>query len=201
MPDFTIEHSMQGIIAGVDEAGRGPWAGPVVAAAVIAKQENFPPGIDDSKKLSADKREKFFKQIMQSCIVGIGLASPREIDDLNILQATMLAMQRAISNLPSLPDCAIIDGNKTPQLPCKSIAIIKGDAKSLSIAAASIIAKVTRDRIMRKLADEYPFYGWDSNSGYGTKKHQDGLAIHGITSQHRLSFKPIKIIMREKAVL
>jgi len=197
MPDFEIENSRRGIIAGVDEAGRGPWAGPVVAAAVIANQSTIPSGINDSKKLSSDKRELLFEQIMQNCLVGVGIASAQEIDDLNILQATMLAMRRAVLNLQSIPDLALIDGNKTPDLPCKAIAIVKGDAKSLSIAAASIIAKVTRDRIMCKLANDHPFYGWESNSGYGTKKHQDGLAKHGITAHHRLSFKPIKAIICE----
>lgn len=192
IPNFEIENSLHGIVAGVDEAGRGPWAGPVVAAAVIADRNNFPNGINDSKKLNHAKREYLFEQIMQSCAVGVGLASVEEIDSLNILKATMLAMQRAINLLPTTPDIALIDGNKTPELHCRSLAIIKGDAKSLSIAAASIIAKVTRDRIMCKLASEQPFYGWERNSGYGTKIHQDALLQHGITIYHRKSFRPIK---------
>ena len=191
MPDFTIEDSTSGIVAGVDEAGRGPWAGPVVAAAVIVNRDIFPEGIDDSKKLSAKKREELFIKIMGSCGVGIGLSSTKEIDDINILQATMLAMQRAVSDLPQIPDMALIDGNRVPILPCQSQTIIKGDSKSFSIAAASIIAKVTRDRIMSELATEFPHYGWEKNSGYGVKQHKEALEEHGVTPHHRKSFKPI----------
>lgn len=192
LPNFEIEDSTHGIVAGVDEAGRGPWAGPVVAAAIIANRNNFPTGINDSKKLTPAKREFLFEHITQTCTIGVGIATVEEIDNLNILQATMLAMQRAILLLPLTPDIALIDGNKTPKLSCKSLAIVKGDTKSLSIAAASIIAKVTRDRIMCKLAKEQPFYGWEKNSGYGTKMHQNGLLEYGISLHHRKSFKPIR---------
>lgn len=187
--------SNTGIIAGVDEAGRGPWAGPVVASAVIIDINNIPSGINDSKKLKSESREVLYKTIMQTCHVGVGIASAEEIDDINILQATMLAMQRAVSNLPIAPGLALIDGNKTPKLPCNAIAIIKGDAKSISIAAASIIAKVTRDRIMRSLSEEFPEYGWHTNAGYGTKTHQDALAKHGITPHHRKSYKPVAALI------
>ena len=191
MPDFEIEDSIAGIVAGIDEAGRGPWAGPVVAAAVIIDRKNVPKGIDDSKKLTAAKREILFEHIMQTCQVGVGFASAEEIDNLNILQATMLAMQRAFSNLPSEPDMTLIDGNKIPQLPCPATAIIKGDSKSISIAAASIIAKVTRDRVMHELAIQHPQYGFDKHSGYGTKIHQEALERYGITPHHRKTYKPI----------
>lgn len=190
-PDFSIEEIYSGVVAGVDEAGRGPWAGPVVAAAVIARRNTTPKGINDSKKLSHSKRESLFQAIMDNCEVGIGIASPEEIDEMNILQATMLSMQRAVELLPKVPDIALIDGNKTPKLNCNSIAIIKGDSKSLSIAAASIVAKVTRDRIMHKLSEEFPHYKWDKNSGYGTSDHQQALDKYGITKHHRKSYKPI----------
>ncbi len=192
-PTLHYEHGYTGVIAGVDEAGRGPWAGPVTAAAVVLNIAHIPVGLDDSKKLSAAKREQLFDVIMQHCDVAIGMASVAEIDALNILGATKLAMQRAVSGLSSSPNVALIDGNQPPKLACKTVAIIKGDAKSLSIAAASIIAKVTRDRMMSELACEFPHYSWEKNAGYGTKKHQDGIALHGITDHHRRSFKPIKL--------
>lgn len=194
-PNLDIEKSCHGIIAGIDEAGRGPWAGPVVASAVIITDiDNIPFGINDSKKLKRNAREELYHFIMKNCQVGIGSASVAEIDQINILQATMLAMQRAINNLPTRPDMALIDGNKTPKgLPCASLAVIKGDAKSLSIAAASIVAKVTRDRIMNELAKEYPQYGWEANSGYGVKKHQEALERYGVTEHHRKSYKPIML--------
>jgi len=190
-PNLEIEKSTSGIIAGVDEAGRGPWAGPVVAAAVILDKNNIPDGINDSKKIKLPKRELLFDEIMRTAQVGVGIVSAQEIDEINILQATMLAMQRAVGGLPELPDTALIDGNKCPDLKCNRIAIVKGDTKSLSIAAASIIAKVTRDRIMHKLSDEFPEYGWVTNSGYGTKIHQEALLKFGVTKHHRKSYKPI----------
>lgn len=194
-PDFTIENSYAGIIAGVDEAGRGPWAGPVVAASVIANRENFPLGINDSKKLSHAKREILFDSIMETCMVGVGISSAQEIDDINILQATMLAMQRAVAALPVLPDMALVDGNKTPKLACNAIAVVKGDAKSLSIAAASIIAKVTRDRIMCELSAQFPDYKWHKNSGYGTAEHIQAIDMFGVTQHHRKSYKPVALAM------
>jgi len=195
VPDYSIEQSFSGIIAGVDEAGRGPWAGPVVAGAVILDANNIPEGINDSKKLPKKKREELLELINITSIVGVGIASVQEIDDLNILAATMLAMRRAVADLSNLPQLALIDGNKAPELSCKTETIIKGDSKSLSIAAASIVAKVTRDRIMKEIANDYPHYGWEKNAGYGTKLHQGGLARHGVTEHHRRSFKPIRTIL------
>jgi ribonuclease HII len=195
MADFSIENSFNGVIAGVDEAGRGPWAGPVVAGAVILDRNNFPDGIDDSKKLSAKKREIIFEQLQKVAQIGIGIVGVQEIDKLNILQASMLAMQKAVEALPVLPDIVLVDGNKKPNLQCETHAIIKGDSKSLSIAAGAIVAKVTRDRIMQQIAVEHPFYGWEKNSGYGTKIHQEGLLKYGITIHHRKSFKPIAKIL------
>jgi len=200
-PDFSIESTYTGIIAGVDEAGRGPWAGPVVAAAAILDFANIPTGIDDSKKLSAEKRETLFAIITQSCDYGVGIASVEEIDGLNILGATKLAMRRAVEGLKTTPAIALVDGNSSPGLACKTKLVIGGDAKSLSIAAASIIAKVTRDRIMCELACEHPYYGWESNAGYGTKKHQDGLAKFGVTPHHRKSFRPIRELIEARALV
>ncbi len=192
MPNFKFEDGISGVVAGIDEVGRGPWAGPVVAAAVILDRNNFPQGMDDSKKLSAKKRERIFLELKDCAQIGLGLANVEEIDDLNILAASMLAMQRAIANLPALPDHALIDGNKSPELPCcPTTTIIKGDSISLSIAAASIYAKVTRDKMMAELAEKHPFYSWEKNAGYGTKAHQQGLAVNGVTIHHRKSFKPI----------
>ncbi len=197
MPDISIELQYNGRIAGVDEAGRGPWAGPVVAAAVILNYHDIPEGINDSKKLSAARRDQLFEQIMMKSAVGVGIASVDEIDQLNILAATKLAMQRAVTALPSAPDRILVDGNQPPVFACPTDAIVKGDSKSLSIAAASIIAKVTRDRMMHQLALEFPFYGWESNAGYGTATHQAGLKQHGITPHHRRSFAPIKRVLEE----
>lgn len=196
MPDFSTEDNFAGLIAGVDEAGRGPWAGPVIAAAVIIDRRNVPEGINDSKKLSQKKREALFEKIYATAKVGVGVADVYEIDKLNILQASMMAMQRAVAELSEYPDIALIDGNKTPDLRCKTKTLVKGDSKSISIAAASIIAKVTRDRIMHSLSEEFPFYGWEKNAGYGTKLHQDGLAAHGVSPHHRRSFRPIAEIVK-----
>ena len=194
-PDFSIELSFSGIIAGVDEAGRGPWAGPVVAAAVILDQKNIPAGINDSKKMTATKREQLYEIIIATYPTGVGMASVDEIDSMNILEATKLAMRRAIEQLSVIPDLALVDGNRAPILPCKVQTVIGGDAKSLSIAAASIIAKVTRDRLMCELAREFPGYGWERNAGYGTSLHQAGLASLGVTPHHRRSFAPIRALI------
>lgn len=191
MPNFDIEERVQGPVAGVDEAGRGPWAGPVVSAAVILDRNNTPNGLNDSKKLSVKKRDILFETLNTCADIGVGIASVQEIDQLNILQATFLAMQRAVKALQGTPALVLIDGNQTPQLPYPSQTVIKGDSTSLSIAAASIIAKVTRDRIMQELDTTHPHYAWAKNAGYGTKDHQDGIAEHGITEHHRKSFKPI----------
>jgi ribonuclease HII len=196
LPNFFLEDQFHGkIVAGIDEAGRGPWAGPVVAAAVILNRDNLPIGINDSKKLSIKKRDELFNNIQNLAQIGIGIASVEEIDTLNILQATMLAMQRAVKNLPAMPNVALVDGNKAPLLPCETQAIIQGDSKSLSIAAASIIAKVTRDRIMEELAVEYNMYGWERNAGYGTKDHIKGLEEYGVSKYHRKSYAPIKALL------
>ena len=202
LPDLTYElgHAPH-IVAGVDEAGRGPWAGPVVAAAVILDPAAIPDGLNDSKKLSATRRAALFAALGATARIGVGQASVDEIDKLNILHATMLAMQRAVANLPTRPDVALIDGNRTPDLPCASEAIVKGDGRSLSIAAASIIAKVTRDRIMAELDTQFPGYGWKTNQGYGTKPHQAGLLRLGVTPHHRRSFKPIHKILCEDSLL
>ncbi len=202
MPDFTIENETKGIIVGIDEAGRGPWAGPVVAGAVIIKNHNLPEfllqGLDDSKKISATKREKLYQALFQAqedglLLIGIGEASAQEIDELNILQATFLAMKRAVLSLPISPENAIIDGNQIPKnFPCQCQCIIKGDARSYSISAASIIAKVYRDNLMSDLAQKYPYYGFEKNAGYGTAQHQKGLSEFGICPEHRLSYRPIQ---------
>lgn len=195
MPDISLELQYSGRIAGVDEAGRGPWAGPVVAGAVILNYNDIPDGINDSKKLSAARRDALFESIIATASVGIGIASVEEIDQLNILAATKLAMQRAVAALPHQPDRILVDGNQPPRFACPVDAIVKGDSKSLSIAAASIIAKVTRDRMMAALAQEFPVYGWEKNAGYGTALHQAGIKQHGITPHHRKSFAPIKAAM------
>ncbi|WP_298727535.1 ribonuclease HII [uncultured Ferrovibrio sp.] len=192
MPDFTLEKRLGGVVCGVDEAGRGPLAGPVVAAAVILDRKRVPRGIDDSKKLTAEKREDLYWRIMERGRVGIGAASVAEIARLNIFHATMLAMCRAVTALRVVPDHALVDGNHCPkQLCCPATAVVDGDALSISIAAASIIAKVTRDRAMAKLHLRYPAYGWDSNKGYGTPAHHAGLKAAGISPHHRLGFAPV----------
>lgn len=192
MPDFTLERSIAGPVAGVDEVGRGPLAGPVHAAAVILDPVRLPPGLDDSKKMSETRREKAFDAIMASAIaVGIGVASVEEIDRINILAATMLAMRRAVERLTIRPVHALVDGNKVPALACPAEAIVKGDSKVLSIAAASIIAKVTRDRFMSDLDAACPGYGWARNKGYGTADHMAALARLGPSMHHRTSFAPI----------
>lgn len=202
-PDFSRETAAtlagKTCVIGVDEVGRGPWAGPVTAAAVWLDPDNLPDGLNDSKKLTAKRREALFDIIMATAEVSIAHASVAEIDALNILQATYLAMRRAIDGLPRRADYALIDGNRLPDaLPCSAETVVKGDGKSLSIAAASIVAKVTRDRIMADLAGQYPGYGWDSNAGYGTKMHQDALLRLGVTPHHRRSFKPIHNILYQE---
>lgn len=192
-PDLSIESLYDGVIAGIDEAGRGPLAGPVVAAAVILDINNIPKGLNDSKKLSLKQREVLFEHIIETSKIGIGQATVKEIDEINILNASYLAMERAVKQLAVIPTVALVDGNRTKHaLPCKHECIIKGDGKSLSIAAASIIAKVTRDRIMLKLAEKYKMYGWHTNAGYGTREHMEAISKYGITEEHRKTFAPIK---------
>jgi ribonuclease HII len=191
-PDLSFENSAPFTpVCGVDEAGRGPWAGPVVAGAAILDIDTMPTGLNDSKKLSHAKREVLF-EALQSQITGVGIASVEEIDRLNILNATYLAMRRAVAALRVAPAFALIDGNKIPpDLGCPAEAVVKGDGRSLSIAAASIMAKVTRDRIMFDLAQQFPGYGWETNAGYGVKAHAEALTRLGVTPHHRRSFKPI----------
>ncbi len=199
MLDYNFEARYTGIIAGIDEAGRGPWAGPVVAAAVILDRNKIPDGINDSKKLTRSSRVSLYKILMMEAVVGVGVCSVTEIDKHNILGATKLAMRRAYDSLSHKPDLALVDGNQLPELPCKMEAVVGGDALCVSIAAASIIAKVTRDYIMEELAEEFPGYGWERNAGYGTKSHQEGLARFGITPHHRRSFAPIRKLIEELA--
>jgi ribonuclease HII len=182
-------------VAGVDEAGRGPWAGPVVAAAVILDVDNVPDGIADSKALSEAQREQVFSEICRTAQVGVGICSAAEIDEINILNATMAAMRMALSNLPTRPGLALIDGNRVPGSDIPSRAIIKGDATCLSIAAASIIAKVTRDRMMIELGHRHPGYGFERHKGYGTPEHQRGIANLGLIDEHRKTFKPIRLAL------
>jgi ribonuclease HII len=187
------------LIAGVDEVGRGPLAGPVTAAAVVLNPDNIPSGLADSKTLTAARREALFDAIIASAEVGVAHASVQEIDDLNILRASHLAMTRAIAALPRAPNHVLIDGNLIPRgLEIPATAIVKGDAKSLSIAAASIIAKVTRDRLMVDLAQHFPAYGWAQNAGYPTKAHLLALQNLGVTPWHRRSFKPVHNILYQE---
>ncbi len=203
MPDFDLENAYikthpGAVVAGVDEAGRGPWAGPVVASAVILNIDELPAdlidGLDDSKKLTALRRDVLFSALHNcgAATIGVGQADVQEIDTLNILKATYRAMERAIDDLGHEVSLALVDGNRAPPLPCAVTTVIKGDGKSLSIAAASVIAKVTRDRHMTGLAAAFPGYGWETNMGYGTAKHQDAIDRLGVTDHHRRSFAPIK---------
>ncbi|MCB1369514.1 MAG: ribonuclease HII [Rhodobacteraceae bacterium] len=191
-PDFARESAGVQPVCGIDEAGRGPWAGPVVAAAVILDASAIPAGLDDSKKLTARQRERLFAELLASATVGVGQASVAEIETMNILQASHLAMRRAVADLGTAPRRALVDGRQVPPgLPCPAEAIVGGDARALSIAAASIVAKVTRDRIMVALSQQFPGYGWHSNMGYGTKSHIEGLENLGVTPHHRRLFRPI----------
>lgn len=190
---LLFTESRVGVICGVDEAGRGPLFGDVVAAAVILNPSAPIEGLGDSKKLTEKVREKLYDQIYARAIsVGVGRASVEEIDQLNILQASMLAMQRAVESLSRQPDLALIDGNRCPVLTCASEAIIKGDAKEISIGAASIIAKVTRDREMLEWHTLYPHYGLDKHKGYPTSLHLKALEQYGVSPQHRRSFAPVR---------
>lgn len=195
MPDFSLEDAAHGIVAGIDEVGRGPWAGPVVAAAVVLDRRRLPPDlrarIDDSKRLAAAERARILALLADCAAIGLGAASNAEIDQHNILGATFLAMRRALAALGTMPAVVLVDGNRAPPLPCRVRTIVGGDRLSLSIAAASIAAKVTRDRLMARLARRYPGYGWDTNAGYGTPGHRAGLAAHGVSAHHRRSFAPI----------
>ena len=199
MPTFELESAEHQLgvlpVAGVDEAGRGPWAGPVVAAAVILDPKRLPAGIDDSKVLDEDTRAHLYNRIMKTSVVGVGIADVTRIDRDNILAATMWAMTEAVRQLHTAPRLVLIDGNRAPHLEIVTRTIVKGDAKCLSIAAASIIAKVTRDRLMMQLAREYPGYGFDRHKGYGTPEHQAAIAKLGVCSLHRRSFKPVQLAL------
>ncbi len=194
-PDFVFERRAGGLVAGLDEAGRGPLAGPVVAAAAVVNAAAAPLGLDDSKRLAAAEREALFHLLQSSALVGVGAASVEEIDRLNILAASLLAMRRALDalvwRLGRFPDLALVDGNQSPNLPCPTELVVKGDSRCASIAAASIIAKVARDRAMAALARECPGYGWEHNAGYATAQHRAALAKLGPTRHHRRSFAPV----------
>ena len=212
MPDFSLETgigaeigSRQAVIIGLDEAGRGPWAGPVVAAAVWLdpgrNTAEFLDRLDDSKKLSAAARERLDATVADGvragiCAAGLGLATVAEIDDINILQASLRAMARAVAELRRRsglnPDAALVDGTQLPELSCPARAVTGGDGRSLSIAAASIVAKVARDRAMADLARRYPGYGWERNRGYGTAEHRAALLRLGVSPEHRRSFRPVR---------
>lgn len=202
MPDFTIELTLPGPVAGVDEAGRGPLAGPVVAAAVILTAAKIAPAvldrIDDSKRLARRTRQELFDKLRTAARIGIGAASVREIDVLNIHHAGLLAMQRALSVLDPRPRYAIVDGKFAPPASCPVKNVIGGDGLSLSIAAASIVAKVVRDGIMARLAARYPGFGFEHNAGYGTPEHFQALERLGPTPHHRRSFAPVLNILSRR---
>jgi ribonuclease HII len=214
MPDFNIEDSLGlpvgATIAGIDEVGRGPLAGPVTAAAVVLDRDRcgaeLSREINDSKKLSKVRRDALVPELRAVATIGLGWAGLEEIQELNILGATMLAMRRAFEALTEalgeVPSFALVDGNRNPKLGCPSRTVIKGDSISLSIAAASIIAKVARDDVMRDLAKRFPGYGWERNAGYGTREHLDALIRLGPTSEHRLGFAPVRAAFesRESAI-
>ena len=203
-PDFSHEIRAAGrgyrLIAGVDEVGRGPLAGPVMAAAVILDPDAIPEGLNDSKKLSRKKREALRDALLRCAEIGIGTASVAEIAQLNILRASQLAMRRALLDLPRRADFALIDGHlMPPDLPCPAETLKGGDGRSLSIAAASIMAKVGRDEVMVGLAQQHPGYGWERNAGYPTVEHKEGLKRHGVSPHHRRTFAPIhNILLQEK---
>jgi ribonuclease HII len=204
MPDLSLETRLGAehgrVVVGIDEAGRGPWAGPVVAAAAWLDRAALEPsllaGLDDSKRLAPAARERLYRRLVAAAPggarIGLGEASVAEIDRLNILQATLLAMARAVAGLGLAPDAALVDGNRAPDLPCPVETVVKGDARSLSVAAASIVAKVTRDRHMADLALKHPGYGWERNQGYGTAEHRAALTRLGVTPEHRRSFRPVR---------
>ncbi|MFH1158243.1 MAG: ribonuclease HII [Pseudomonadota bacterium] len=194
-PDFSFEDQHEGIVCGIDEVGRGPLAGPVVAAAVVIRRDKAPRAIleqiDDSKKLTARKREYLFNKIQEFSYISLAECSVAEIDKINILQATLRAMAKAYKGLAVRPTVALVDGNRAPKLPCAVKTIIQGDSLSLSIAAASIVAKHYRDTMMIRIANDFPHYGWETNAGYGTEHHMKALEIHGVTIHHRRTFAPV----------
>jgi ribonuclease HII len=199
-PHFMLERAAGGRVAGLDEVGRGPLAGPVFAAAVV-----FPKGVpqvlakllDDSKKLTAERRVAASMALYASgaAEIGLGAASVAEIERINILRASLLAMRRAVVRLPNPPDLALVDGNRPPELSCRVQCVVGGDAISFSIAAASIIAKVARDRLMARLATRFPHYGWETNAGYGTPAHCRAMARIGVSPHHRRAFAPVRALL------
>ncbi len=206
MPDFLLEDEINGVAAGVDEAGRGPWVGPVVAGCAVflsrGVDERLLQNLNDSKKLSKKKREMLYDLLQQekakgTMLIGIGEASAAEIDNINILNASFLAMKRAIAAAGAKPDLVLVDGNREPKdFGFKTKAVVKGDAKSYSISAASILAKVYRDRLLEEMAQKYPGYGFEKNAGYGTKAHIEGLKQFGVTPEHRKSYAPVKEFLK-----
>ena len=206
IPDFEFERAQmaQGyiLIAGVDEVGRGPLAGPVTAAAVVLDPKCIPEGLNDSKKLTKRARERLYAEIIKVADVSIAHATIEEIDEINILRASHLAMMRALAGLRTAPDYVLVDGNMLPRdLKLPAEAVIKGDGRSISIAAASIVAKVCRDCVMMSLAQQHPGYGWETNMGYGSKSHMLALQKLGVTPHHRRSFKPIHNILYQDKFL
>ncbi|MFV1011348.1 ribonuclease HII [Wolbachia endosymbiont of Nasonia vitripennis] len=194
-PDFTLENTLSGIIAGVDEVGRGPLAGPVISAAVIfTDRDTVIDGINDSKKLTPKCRQVLYEKITSVAKFGIGMASVEEIDSYNISQATKLSMKRALVNLDLELDYVLVDGNQPLEVKWQTKSVVNGDSLSISIAAASIVAKVTRDRLMEELHNKHPQYNWYKNKGYGTKEHLSAIGLHGITKHHRKNFAPIRIL-------
>jgi ribonuclease HII len=199
-PDYSRESAAAGPVCGIDEVGRGPWAGPVVAAAVILDPAAIPAGLDDSKRLTPQRRDELAALLHGGAAVsiGIGVASVAEIETMNILQASFLAMRRAMAGLGRRPVLALVDGHMPPPgLPCPCRPVVGGDALALSIAAASIVAKVARDRTMVALSQQFPGYGWETNMGYGTRAHAEALARLGVTPHHRRSFQPVHNMLCE----
>jgi ribonuclease HII len=200
-PTFDFEAALMdqfnGPVAGIDEAGRGPWAGPVVVAAVILNPDRIPEGLNDSKVLTAKEREERYAEIVATSIVSVVIGPVKQIDRINILQASLWGMRAAYRRLRVPIGAAIIDGNIVPKrFPCKARTVVGGDGLSLSVAAASIVAKVTRDRMMVKLSRRYRRYAWDSNKGYGTREHAEAIKKHGVCTHHRRSFSPIERALR-----
>lgn len=210
MPDFALERRCAGLVCGVDEVGRGPLAGPVVAAAAILDPHRFPRRLrrelDDSKLLGPEQRNACYRALGR-CVangaarIAVGAASVREIDTINILRAALLAMARAVAALGVRPDWALVDGQIAPTLPCPVRTVVGGDGLSFSIAAASVVAKVTRDRLMRHLAPRYPGYGWETNVGYATPEHGAAIRRLGVTPHHRRSFAPVRLALGGEPIL
>lgn len=203
-PTLMLEQNYTGPVCGIDEAGRGPLAGPVVAACVFIpegmRRKHFLRSVNDSKKLTAKVRSELYVEIKEFCIFGVGIASPEDIDELNIHHATLLAMKRSYETMcadfGTVPEAALVDGKFSPKIQCSCQTVVKGDSVSLSIAAASILAKVTRDGIMAQLHADHPVYGWERNAGYGTAEHLDALRLHGVTPYHRRTFAPVRNILQ-----